>query len=265
MTLLKISSLVLVAYFITGCSTDKQFKKQLEDTLNENPEIVFELIKKNPAKFMTSVEKAARMAKEDMAKQAQLKAEQQLEDAFLNPLTPVVNKTRITKGSSDAPITIVEYSDFECPFCARGANTVTDLMKKYPGKVRFIYKHLPLSFHPNAMLSAQYYEAIAVQSPEKAMKFHDQIFAQQSKLKKGEAFLTKLAKDLKVDLIKLKKDINSDQVMNIINTDIKEAKKFGMSGTPGFIINGIPVRGAYPASYFDEIIKKLQTKGKLTL
>jgi protein-disulfide isomerase len=264
-TVLKISSLAIVAYLITGCSTDKQFRAQLEKTLSENPEIVFKTIQNNPAKFMSTLEVAARSAKEDMAKQAKVRQEKQLEDSFSNPLSPEISSRDVIKGPKDAPITIVEYSDFECPFCARGFNTVTDIMNKYPGKVRFIYKHLPLSFHPSAMLSAQYYEAIALQSPRKAMKFHDMIFAQQAKLKMGEAFLTKLAKELKVDLLKLKKDINSDQVASKIEADISEAKKFGMSGTPGFIINGIPVKGAYPAEYFDEIISKLKTKGKLIL
>lgn len=264
-TILKISSLAIVAYLITGCSSDKQFKAQLERTLENNPEIVFKAIEKNPTKFMTSLEQAARSAKEDMAKKARLNQEKQLEDSFKNPLKPNIGSRDIIKGPKDAPITIVEYSDFECPFCARGLKTVNDIMDKYPGKVRFIYKHLPLSFHPNAMLSSKYYEAIAIQSPEKAMKFHDKIFAQQSKLKQGEAFLTKLAKELKLDLLKLKKDINSDHVASKIEADIKEAKEFGMSGTPGFIINGIPVKGAYPAEYFFKIIDKLQNKGKLTL
>ena len=93
-----------------------------------------------------------------------------------------------------------------------------------------------------------------------------------NKLEKEHKFLTvysavgnQIAKDLKVDLKRLKKDIHSPKVDAKIKEDMAEAKKFNFQGTPGFIINGIPVKGAYPASHFDKIISKLQEKGKLVL
>ncbi len=265
MNLLKLLSLITVAVYIVGCSSDQQFKERLQKAIDENPEIVFKVIEDNPAKFMMTVQSAAKNAQKDVAQQRQVAEAKKLNDAFENPLRPVITKDTLIKGPIDAPITIVEYSDFECPFCARGHNTVEALMKKYPGKVRFIYKHLPLSFHPNAMISSQYFEAIALQSPSKAFKFHDEVFKNQSKLKKGETFLTKLAKDLKVDLKRLKKDINSDRVSDKIDAHIKEAKKFGIQGTPGFVMNGIPIKGAYPAEHFEDIINKLKAKGKLKI
>jgi protein-disulfide isomerase len=214
---------------------------------------------------MMTLQTAAMEAKQSMAKKAQEEEVKQLEQALNNPLKPKIEKSRIIKGNPNAPLTIVEYSDFECPFCARGYNTVNQLFKKYPGKIKFIFKHLPLNIHPNAMISAKYFEAIALQSKKKALQFHNQIFEQQKKLKQGEKFLKKLANNLNIDMSKLAKDINSDQIEKLITSDMEEAKKYGMQGTPGFIINGIPVRGAYPAEYFDEIIKKLTAKGKLTL
>ena len=265
MNFIKLILLIAAAILISSCSSDKNFKDNLIKTLKENPDIVFDTIKENPGEFMLTVQNAAQSAQQDMAVKRKQKEEEEFNAAFDKPLTPEINKNTIFQGKEDAPITIVEYSDFECPYCARGFSTIEELRKKYSGKVRFIYKHLPLSFHPNAMISAKYYEAIALQSPQKAFLFHDKIFENQSKLKKGEAFLTKIAKDLNIDMKKLKKDIDSDIVTNKIEADIAEAKKFGIQGTPGFIINGIPVRGAYPASHFETIISKLKAKGKLNL
>lgn len=262
---MKITALILIAYLISACSSDKQMKQQIEKVLTENPELIFKTIEENPTKFMMSVEKASRSAREDLAKQQRLEEERQMQAAFETPLKPEINDQTIIRGNPKGPIILVEYSDFECPFCDRGFNTVQQLMKKYPGKIQFIYKHLPLSFHKQAMISAKYFEAIALQSKEKAFKFHDQVFENQSKLKMGEKFLKKIAKDLKVDLMRLQKDLDSPKVNTKIASHIEEAKKFGISGTPGFVINGIPVKGALPAQYFEQIIAKLQQKGKLTL
>ena len=184
---------------------------------------------------------------------------------FESPKNPLIRPDESIRGTKGAPLVLVEYSDFECPYCTRGLNTVQALLKKYDGKLQFIYKHLPLDFHPNAMLASQYYEAVRMQNEEKAFKFHDEIFRKQRQLKKGEKFLKPLAKGLGVDMGRLAKDIKSDKVKKRIQQDIEEAAKFGFQGTPGFLINGISVRGAYPPEHFDKIIAKLVEMGKVSL
>lgn len=263
--LLTITGLALASIFISSCSTDKAFEKRLQKTLEENPEIVFQAIEKNPEKFMHSFQTTLEKAKASFAQNAKNQEKLQLEKAFEKPLKPYISETQVIRGPKDAPITLVEYSDFECPYCARGSKTVEQLMKKYPGKIRFVFKHLPLSFHPHAMISAKYYEAISLQSPKKAFAFHDKLFANQRKLSQGEAYLTQIAKDVGADIKRLKKDVHSVKVRAKIDEDINEAHKFSFQGTPGYIINGIPVKGAYPASHFENIIATLQEKGKLTL
>ena len=150
-----------------------------------------------------------------------------------------IRKDEAIRGPKDAPLTLVEYSDFECPFCSRGYETVVSLLKKYDGKIRFIYKHLPLSFHEQAMISAKYYEAIRLQDEKKAFAFHDEVFKNQRKLKNGESFLQATAKQVGADMGKLKKDLNSEAVQRRIDEDTKEAGNFGMQGTPGFLLNGV--------------------------
>ena len=115
------------------------------------------------------------------------------------------------------------------------------------------------------MPAAQYYEAIRLQDEKKAFAFHDEIFLNQPKLKNGTAFLDATAKKVGADLAKVKKDLNSPAVKNRIDADLKEAASFGMQGTPGFLLNGVPVRGAYPADYFVTLVDELQKRGKLKL
>jgi protein-disulfide isomerase len=264
-TIKQIIGIITISIFIVGCSSDQYLKGQIGKILDENPDLVFKVIEKNPTQFMRTIESAAQNARQDIAKQRERNAQEEFEKAFKKPLNPMLDDKTLFRGPKDAPITIVEYSDFECPFCKRGFNTIEKVMKKYPGKVKLIYKHLPLSMHEHAMISAKYFEAIGLQSKDLAFKFHDEVFEKQAKLKSGEIFLKSVAKKLKVDMNKLKKDLKSRTIIDKIEAHISEAKRFGMSGTPGFIVNGIPVRGAYPAEHFDLIISKLKDQGKIKL
>lgn len=265
---MKFSSLLVLclsAALFVGCTSDEKMKQQMSKILKEDPKILTEAIEKHPAEFITALQNAAKNAQEEMGKKREEEDKKKLEESFDKPLNAEIRKDESFRGPKDAPLTLVEYSDFECPFCTRGFQTVQDLMKKYDGKIRFVYKHLPLSFHEQAMPAAQYYEAIRLQDEKKAFAFHDEIFANQGKLKNGAAFLDASAKKVGADLAKVKKDLNSDAVKNRIAADMKEAAEFGMQGTPGFLLNGVPVRGAYPADYFVTLVEELQKRGKVKL
>jgi len=185
----------------------------------------------------------------------------EFEKSFKNPLKPALDSSTRFRGSKNAKYTLVEYSDFQCPYCARGAQNVEALRKKYGADLRFVFKHLPLTnIHPQAMPAAQYMEAIALQSSEKAWEFHDKLFANQSQL--GEPFFKETAKTLGVDLKRLEADVKSTKVADRIQADMLEAQGFGFSGTPGYLLNGIPVRGAYPVEHFDAIIAQLSQEKK---
>lgn len=261
-------SFITLGFFIlvaSACTPQGKISEAVEKAIEEKPELVFKAIEKDPEKFMEVVQNAVKSTQQKLAKQRQEQELQQLEESFSNPLKPNLSKETAFRGPKDAPITLVEYSDFECPYCKKGANTVEELRKKYKGKIKFVYKHLPLSFHPNAMPAAKYFEAIKMQSKELAFKFHDEVFNNQSSLRKGEKFLKQSAKKVGANISQLEKDLNSKTVKEAIAKDIAEAKKFGIQGTPGFVINGVPVKGAYPTDHFVGIINKLKEKGKLAL
>lgn len=257
--------LLMLTMIFVSCKSDEQLKKQIIKVLNENPDLLTQSIDKNPAKFMTAIQKAAKVAQQEMAKKREDDEKVKFEEALDKPLVPEIRSDESIRGTKGGPIILVEYSDFQCPYCTRGYETVLKIMDKYKGKVQFIYKHLPLSFHQQAMIASQYYEGIRLQDEKKAFMFHDEVFKNQAKLRIGESFLKKIAKKVGANMAKLAKDHKSKAVIARIESDKREAAKFGMQGTPGFLLNGVPVRGAYPLDHFVGIIEKLKAKGKLKL
>lgn len=242
---------------LTGCYGKDQIKKALE----ENPDILTNAIEKNPTQIMEALNTAVRTAQRKQFEDREKEQEKERESEFANPKTPKIDDKRAMRGKNDAPITIVEYSDFECPFCKKGYDTMKEVKSKYGDKIRFIFKHLPLDFHPMAMPAAKYFEAIALQSPEKAYAFHDIIYSKQEDLKsKKEDFLKKAAKEVGADMGKLKSELDSDVVKQRIQSDMDEAKTFGFTGTPGFLVNGVSIRGAYGADEFAKIIDRQLSK-----
>ena len=193
------------------------------------------------------------------ARQAQ-QEEQRIANELENPVPVDLPAERAVKGPKKAPITIVVYSDFQCPYCSKGAETVEEVVKKYGKKIRYAFKHLPLSFHPMAMPAAKYFEAIAMQSPVKAYQYHDEVFQHQSRLSEGVPYLDEVAKKLKVNEKKLKADIESETVTKRLAADAEEARKAGITGTPGFNVAGVVLKGAYPIEAFSLIIDKKLAK-----
>lgn len=243
-----------IALALTACapSADK-----LKEAIEKDPSIVFVAIEKHPDKFIEVVMKAQQDAQKVAGERAQEEEKKQRDEEFANPLKPEIDETRVIFGNKSAPITIVEFSDFQCPYCTRGYQTMQQVRKEYGDKVRIVFKHLPLDFHPLAMPAAQYFEAIAQQSHEKAEKFHDMIFENQGMLKdKGENFFKDAAKKVGADLKKVEAALKDEKIQKRIEADMEEARKFNMSGTPGFIINGVSLRGAYPFPAFKEIIDR---------
>ncbi len=167
---------------------------------------------------------------------------------------------RIVRGAPDAPVTIIEYTDFQCPYCANGARTVSAIMAKYEGKVNLVVKHYPLPFHQAAMPAALYFEAIAAQNPEKAWQYYDIVFARPQRLSEGEDFLKVVAAEIGVDMQKLERDVRNPETYKILAADMKEFGQAGHDGVPVFVINGEVLVGAQPLAKFIEVIDAILKK-----
>lgn len=233
--------------------------KIVEDTISKNPDIVINAMKKNPAKFMEALNEAAQAAQEQRRAEAEKSEQEKIEDQFANPAKPEVDEKRAIFGPSSAPITIVEYSDFQCGYCGKGFNTMKQLLEKeYKGKIRFMYKHLPVTGAPMSLPAAEHFEAIAMIDKAKAYKFHDKIFEDQGALRSGgPAYLKKLVKDVVgSDASKVFANTKNDVVQARLAADRKEAQKYEINGTPAFVVNGVFLKGAYPIEKFKEIIDR---------
>ena len=251
-------ALAVLAITILPCAT-AQAKEitgdEIKKALQENPNVLIEAIRANRKAIFDIINQAGVEEQARAQKEAEETERKAYADSFKHPLKPAIDdKTRIL-GEKDAKYALVEYSDFQCPYCASAYHTVKELKKRHGNNLRFIYKHLPLPFHAQAMPAAQWLEAVAIQSPGKAWRFHDILFENQDKL--GVDFFKKTAKDLGVDVERCEKEAESQAVKDRIAADVEEAKKYGFNGTPGFLLNGVPVKGAYPVEYFEDIIKKL--------
>ncbi|MBI4043022.1 MAG: thioredoxin domain-containing protein [Deltaproteobacteria bacterium] len=242
---------------LAGCTPSQS---QIQKVLEEHPEIILSAIEKNPERFSAALAKASQTARQQQQQLAARQEQERIDRELSQPLEPSVSKERAILGNPSAPITVVEYSDFQCPFCARAHETMNTLLKNHGQKIRYVYKHLPLPFHPMAMPAAKRFEAIALQSKSKAYEFHDEIFENQQRLSEGEKFLDSAAKKVGADLSRMKKDMESPEVNRRIEEDMAEARKFGISGTPGFIIGGISIRGAQPYANFESVLQKAEQR-----
>ena len=161
-------------------------------------------------------------------------------------------------GPEDASVTIVEFTDYQCPFCSRVHPTVKKLLDDYPNDLRVVMKHNPLPIHPQAPGAAK--AAIAAGKQGKFWEMHERIFANQRKL--GDADLRAHATALGLDLEQWDKDRASSGVAALIARDQAEARRLGSTGTPAFFINGRYLSGAQPYEVFKQRIDaELAKKG----
>ncbi|MFH1522607.1 MAG: DsbA family protein [Patescibacteria group bacterium] len=158
------------------------------------------------------------------------------------------------RGNKDAPITIVEYSDFQCSFCTKFHNTMKQAMANYPNEVRWVYKHFPLdSIHPYARKAGEASECANDQG--KFWEYNDLLFANQGSI--NTSYLSTAAKELKLDIKKFEECLSSSKYANKVNDDFNEGKSLGVTGTPGSFLNGQALGGAVPYSQIESMIESL--------
>ena len=159
---------------------------RLKDELVKHPEIVLAAIEAHPTEFIAALQKAAAQNGLGPSPAAE---QRRLDEEFAHSKAPAITR-RAVLGNPTAPVTIVEYSDFQCPFCREEREVLVQLMREYGDSVRLVVKHTPLAAHPVALPAALMYEAIARQDPMAAYRFYDELFAHQERLDaEGEPYL----------------------------------------------------------------------------
>ncbi len=153
------------------------------------------------------------------------------------------------KGPADAPLVMVVFSDFQCPFCKRVEPTLADLQKHYGKKLRVVWKNYPLPFHNNATIAAE--AAMAADAQGKFWQMHDKLFDNNTALDRES--LEGYAAALNLDLARFKSDLDSRRFKPRIEADTKEGSDVGVNGTPAVFINGRKIAGAYPLETFQKV------------
>jgi protein-disulfide isomerase len=167
---------------------------------------------------------------------------------------PAPGKENPVKGAPGAKVVIQQFSDFQCPFCKRVEPTIAQVMQEYAGKVKVVWRNLPLEFHADAPLAAEAaYEAFVEKGSDAFWKFHDKLFEKQPDIKRPQ--LEEIAQEVGLDMTKFKAALDNHTNKAAVDKDKEIGEKAGIRGTPGFTINGYFVSGAQPFQQFDKMIK----------
>lgn len=224
----------------SGAQVDSKLKEQVLQIIRENPEVILESVQ------------AYQQRQQDELQKSRQSFLQQLKT---NPKAVIGESP--TLGAAAQKIVLIEFSDFQCPYCSRAHNTVNQFMAKHQDQVTLVYKHFPLvSIHPQAMPAAQ--AAWAAQQQGKFWEYHNALFEQQKQL--SEELYGAIAKNLNLDLDKFNRDRNSSAAKTAIQKDMQLGQGLGLEGTPFFILNGETFSGAVDLSEMEKIFARVSSK-----
>jgi protein-disulfide isomerase len=240
--------------FLSGAQPVDKFKEIIDDELKRADK----LIKSGVAKK----DVYSALTKNALTEKSADKAAAAPQQARKQPDPKAVYKVPVgdapVKGSADALVTIVEFSDFQCPFCSRVEGTMKQVVETYGKDVRVAFKQNPLPFHNNAAIAAE--ASLAAHDQGKFWEMHEKLFANQNALEREK--LEGYAKDLGLNASKFKDSLDSNKHKATIEADQKLARDLGASGTPSFFVNGRSLRGAQPFDAFKTLIDEELAKAK---
>lgn len=159
-------------------------------------------------------------------------------------------------GNKDAPVTIIDFSDYECPFCGRFyEQTLPQIKSDYidKGKVKLVYRDFPLSFHQNAQKAAEAAECAGEEGDEEYYKMHDKLFGQG--VAGGVSTFKQYAKEIGIDTGKFNSCLDSGKMASEVQKDFNDGQSYGVQGTPAFFVNGKLISGAQPFANFQQVIE----------
>jgi protein-disulfide isomerase len=222
-----------------GSEISPQLRDQVLQIIRENPEAILETVQ------------AYQKKQQELQQKAQQAFLQQIK---ANP-KDVIGQSP-TKGAKAGKVLLIEFSDFQCPFCAKANDTLKEFMAKHGDTVTLTYKHLPLtSIHAEALPAAK--TAWAAGQQGKFWEFHDALFENQKQL--GEALYQSTAKSLGLNLVQFDRDRKSSAATAAINQDLEIAEKLGVEGTPFFVMNGEALPGAVQLSDLETALTRAKS------
>ncbi len=176
--------------------------------------------------------------------------------AATGKLAAVTASDHIRGDLKKAKVVMIEYSDYECPFCGRHHPTMQQLVAKYGDKVAWVFRHFPLSFHPEAQPAANAAECANEQG--KFWEYTDALYADQTKL--AASYYGEVADQLKLDRTKFDACVSSKKYQSVIDADLASGRAAGVNGTPATFVDGQMISGAVPIDTFTTLIDGLLAK-----
>jgi len=224
--------------------------QQVQDFFNQNaarlpPGSKLETYKAQIVNYLTQNQRQQRA----QAMFDQLKKDNQVSIKLSEP-RQVVEAKGPARGPPSAPVTLVEFSDFQCPFCGKAHDTVEQVMQTYAGKVKLVFRHYPLDFHKNAEKAAE--ASMCANEQGKFWEYHDVLFKNQQTLEVPQ--LKDHAKDVGLDAASFSACLDSGKYKKAVDEDMAAGQKVGVTGTPAFFINGVMINGAQPFDEFKKVI-----------
>jgi Na+/H+ antiporter NhaA len=184
----------------------------------------------------------------------------QTTETIVDLAVPVDAEIDHVRGPEDAPVTIVEYADFECPYCGQAEPALRDLLAEFGDELRYVFRHLPLpDVHPNAELAAEAAEAAGKQ--DRFWEMHDQLFAHQNALRPPD--LIEYAAELGLDTARVERELRRNEHAARIARDVESAEMSNVSGTPTFFVNGHRHRGAYDLESLETAVRAARQRARL--
>jgi protein-disulfide isomerase len=248
--LLSVSIVLLSCGPVLGAQSganEAAVREAVRRELREHPELVLDILKENSETVLEIAQQG------NMLRRRKSLLAQWEQDAKQRKIVKLDD--RAFRGKADAPVTMVVYSDFTCPYCRQAEYDVSRLQRKYDGKLRVTFKALPKD-DPISATAAKFATAAFLLDPVKGWEFHDALFNGAEQYERdGEEFLKKTAESLGYDFKKLKSEANAPAVQQRLDFDSKEADNLGISGTPHFLINDLMVRGAVGRELFEEAVE----------
>ncbi len=248
--LIKIIGIFLITFSFFSCSFLSKADTQTETQIDPNLEAqVLQIIRNNPETILESVQnyQQRQIEQQEQEKQSLLDKMKTDPQSFIKE-SPVF-------GSASAKLVMFEFSDFQCPYCARGAATLKQFMDKHSNEIRLVYKHFPLTeIHPQATPSAK--ASWAAMKQGKFWEYHYALFSNQNRL--GEDLYTEIAQSLNLNLEKFNSDRNSTNAQTAIDQDLEIARQLELSGTPTFVLNGELFSGALSLENFEAKLTQAQ-------
>lgn len=253
-----------------GMTVDAMLKAEVEDKVGPVTQAdIDQYYAQNQRNFGGQTKEAVSKQIEDAVKNSRIAAKKNEFRASLRNNTPVRTFLEVPRipvsldddpirGSKDAPVQIVMFSDFQCPFCSRVETTMKTIKDTYGDKVAITFRDYPLSFHQNAEKAAE--AANCANKQGKYWEFHDALFANQGQIAVPD--LKKKAEDMGLNVAQFNQCLDSGEMKDEIERDLKEGTGYGVTGTPAAFVNGRFLSGAQPFENFKKVIDdELQMKG----